>query len=52
MIPGSGAKIPHALGPRKQNIKQKQYCNKLNEDLKKMVYIQKKKKKKKLDKIK
>ena len=22
-IPGQGAKIPHALGPKKQNIKQK-----------------------------
>ena len=33
-IPGRGAKIPHALGPKKQNIKQKQYCNKFNEDFK------------------
>ena len=32
-IPGRGAKIPHALQPRKQNIKQKQYCNKFNKDL-------------------
>ena len=27
---GQGAKIPHALQPKKQNIKQKQYCNKFN----------------------
>ena len=33
-IPGQGAKIPHALGPKKQNIKQKQYCNKFNKDFK------------------
>ena len=31
-IPGWGAKIPHALGPKNQNIKQKQYCNKFNKD--------------------
>ena len=31
-IPGQGAKIPRASGPRKQNIKQKQYCNKFNKD--------------------
>ena len=35
MIPGWGAKIPHASGPKSQNIKQKQYCNKLNKDLRK-----------------
>ena len=33
-IPGRGAKIPHALGPKNQNIKQKQYCNKFNKDFK------------------
>ena len=35
-IPGQGAKIPHASGPKKKpkNIKQKQYCNKFNEDFK------------------
>ena len=27
-IPGQGAKISHAPGPKKQDIKQKQYCNK------------------------
>ena len=31
-IPGPGAKIPYAS--KKQNIKQKQYCNKFNEDFK------------------
>ena len=33
-IPGWGAKIPHALGPKKQTIKQKQYCDKFNNDFK------------------
>ena len=33
-IPGQGAEIPHASGPKNQNIKQKQYCNKLNKDFK------------------
>ena len=32
-IPGRGAKIPNALGPESQNIKQKQYCNKFKKDL-------------------
>ena len=32
LIPGQGAKIIHASGPKK--IKQKQYCNKLNKDFK------------------
>ena len=31
-IPGWGAKIPHALWPKNQNIKLKQYCNKFNKD--------------------
>ena len=35
LIPCRGAKIPHASGPKNQNIKQKQYCNKFNKDLKK-----------------
>ena len=34
LIPGWGAKILYALGPKKQNIKLKQYCNKLNKDFK------------------
>ena len=33
-IPDRGAKIPHASWPKKQNIKQKQYCNKFNKDFK------------------
>ena len=33
-IPGQGAKIPHASGPKNQNIKLKQYCNKFNKDFK------------------
>ena len=33
-IPGWGAKIPHALRPKNQNIKQKQYCNKFNKGFK------------------
>ena len=32
--PGRGAKIPRASWPNDQNIKQKQYCNKFNEDFK------------------
>ena len=35
LIPDWGAKIPHASRrPKTQNIKQKQYCNKFNEDFK------------------
>ena len=34
LIPGEGAKIPLALWPKHQKMKQKQYCNKLNEDSK------------------
>ena len=40
-IPGRGAKMPHASRLKKQNIKQEQYCNKFNEDFKKMVHIKK-----------
>ena len=29
-IPIQGAKIPDALHPKNQNLKQKQYCNKFN----------------------
>ena len=32
LIPGREAKILHASQPKHQNIKQKQYYNKLNED--------------------
>ena len=34
-IPGWGAKIPEALWPTKQSIKQKHCCNKFNKDFKK-----------------
>ena len=30
--PDQGCKIPHALGPKNQNAKQKQYCDKFNKD--------------------
>ena len=33
-IPGQGAKISHASGPKNQEVKQKQYCNKFNKDFK------------------
>ena len=42
-IPGRGAKIPHASGPKNQNIKQKQYCNKINKDFKNGPHEKKKK---------
>ena len=35
LISGWGAKIPHALWPENQNMKQKQYCSKFNKDFKK-----------------
>ena len=38
LIPSRGGKIPQALKPKSQNIKQQQYCNKFSEDFK-MVYI-------------
>ena len=39
LIPGQGAKNPRASWPkktnqRKENLKQKQYCNKFNKDFK------------------
>ena len=46
-IPGWGAKIPHASQPKNQNIKQKQYCNKFNRDLKNGPHQKKSFKKKK-----
>ena len=48
--PGWGAKIPHALGPKNQTIKQEQCCNKVNKDFKNCPYqkhVKKKKKEKK-----
>ena len=34
LIPVQGAKIPHVSWPKSQNTKQKQCCNKSNEDFK------------------
>ena len=42
LIPGKEARIPQASQPKKQNIKQKQFCNKFNKDFKEMVHIKKK----------
>ena len=44
-MPSGGAKIPYALGPKKtkQNIKQKQYCNKFNKNFKNRQHQKKKK---------
>ena len=52
-IPDQGVKIPRALWPKNQNIKQKQYCSKLDEDFKKWSSLKKKflKKKAKLNTI-
>ena len=47
LIPGQGAKTSYALGPKHQNIKQKQ-CSKFNKDSKNGPH-QKKSKKKKLE---
>ena len=33
-IPGQGSRIPHASGPKGQNMRQKQYYNKFNKDCK------------------
>ena len=33
-IPGQGVKVPHTSGPKIQNIKQKQYCNRFSKDFK------------------
>ena len=38
LIPGQGTKIPHASWSKNQNVKQKQCCNKFNEDLKNGPY--------------
>ena len=32
LMPGWRAKVPHASWPKNQNVKQKQYCNKFDED--------------------
>ena len=34
LIPGWGARTPRASQPKKQNIKQKQYCNQFSKDFK------------------
>ena len=46
-IPGWGAKISDVLWSKKQNIKQKQYCNKFNKDFLNGPHKKSKKKKKK-----
>ena len=43
LIPGRGARIPHALWPRDQDMEQKQYCNKFSKDFRKNGTHQKKK---------
>ena len=45
LIPGWGAKIPHALGPKNQNLKQKQYCSRFKKDFKNGPHQKKKKNK-------
>ena len=42
-IPGQGTKIPHTSGPKKQNIKHKQYCNKFIKDFNNGPHPKKKK---------
>ena len=46
-ILGRGAKVPHALRPKNQNKKQKQYGDKFNKDFKNGPRQKKSKKKKK-----
>ena len=38
LIPDQGAMMPHASWPQIKNIKQPQYCNKLNKDFKNGPY--------------
>lgn len=38
LIPDQGAMIAHASWPKIKNIKQPQYCNKLNKDFKNGPY--------------
>ena len=40
-IPGQGDKIPHALWPKNQTMKQKQYCKKFNKDFKNSLHFKK-----------
>ena len=37
-VAGQGPKIPHASGPKKQNVKQEQLCNKFSKDFKNEPY--------------
>ena len=46
LIPGQGGKIPHASRPKNQNIKQKQYCNRVNKDFKNCPRVKKRNKQK------
>ena len=49
LIPGGGAKTPHARRSKNQNIKQKQYCSKFNKDFKTgSTFLKKNLKKKKM----
>ena len=48
LIPGRGAKVPHASRPRNQNIEQKQYRNEFNKDFKNGPHQKKKKEKSRL----
>ena len=41
--PWWGTEIPHDSWPKKQNIKQKQYCNKFSKDFKTDLHQKKKK---------
>ena len=43
LIPGQRTKFPHTSLPKKQNIKQQQYCNRFSKDFKN-VHIKRKKK--------
>ena len=47
LTPGQRAKIPHAYQPKNQNIKQKQYCTKFNEEFLNGLHPKKKKQNKK-----
>ena len=49
LIHGWGTKIPHASKSKSQNIKQKQYCNKLNKKFKNGSHQRLKKKTQKVD---
>ena len=44
LITGRGGRNTHASQPKNQNMKWKQYCNRVNKDLK-IIHVQKKKKK-------